>query len=282
MKKFLLLCVGFPAFVCAQPQLDTDLQSLVDAEWAFIKMAKEKNTRDAFISFLADSAVTFAAAPRIGKKHLEKQSDDASWLYWEPEYSDIAASGDFGFNAGPWELRENRSSEQAVAYGHFITVWKKVDGIWKAAIDIGIAHTKPELKEPWTTSSMPLKNVQATSKSILQRVVAEEQKFLKEYASKKLVAYSAFLSDEARIYRHQHQPSSGKDIVKIETPRAIDYKYVDGEISSSGDLAYVYGQALVEVLEEGKRRTVEGNYMRIWKKEDGKNWKIVVDVLRYL
>jgi len=281
MKVYLLFALLIPVTVQAQPLTDNDLQSLVDAEWAFINMAREKNTRDAFITFLADSAVTFGAAPRKGKTHLEKQSVDETWLYWEPEYSDIDASGNFGFNTGPWEFRKSRSSGEALAYGHFISVWQKENGAWRVIIDIGIAHTKPEEKKPWSTSSMQLKNLQGVSKSPMQRVIAEEQKFLKEYSAKRVAAYPGFLSSEARIFRHQFQPLSSAEYA-VETPRAKDFRFMDGNISPSGDLAFVYGQALIEILDNGKPKSLEGNYLRIWKKEDGKNWKIVVDVLSYL
>jgi ketosteroid isomerase-like protein len=282
MKKYMLLLVVAPLWTRAQTAHDQDLQSLVEAEWAFINMAKERNTRDAFLTFLSDSAVTFGAAARIGKSHLEKQSADETWLYWEPVYSDISAAGDFGYNTGPWELRKDRKSEEAVAFGQFTTVWKKQNGQWKALIDIGVTHTRPERKEAWSTSSVPLKNIQAVSKSMMQKVIAEEQRFIKEYHSKKTNSYPHHLSHEARLYRHQHHPVQAKDVVTANVPHASAYKFLDGQIASSGDLAYVYGQAMIELDQDGKVKVVEGNYMRIWKKEDGKNWKIVLDVLTYL
>lgn len=100
--------------------------SLVQAELDFIRMAAEKNTRDAFLAFLADDAVTFGPqGVRIGKEHLRKQKADSSWLWWTPVFTDIASDGSFGFNTGPWEYRVNRQDEKPVATGHFVTVWEK-------------------------------------------------------------------------------------------------------------------------------------------------------------
>jgi ketosteroid isomerase-like protein len=282
MKKLFLLLAILPLSIYAQNISDPDLQSLVNAEIAFANMAKEKNTRDAFITFLTDSAVTFGEQPRKGKKHLEKQKPDQGWLYWEPVYTDISASGDFGFNTGPWEFRQNRNEKDAVAYGRFSTVWRKENGQWKALIDIGISHAKPDRKDSLTTSSIQLKNVPAASKSIMQKVIAEEQKFIREFSLKKNAAYSTMLSDEAIVYRHQFQPFRGREIIGAKVPVATAYKFVDGEISSAGDLAYVYGKALIESRESGVTKNIDANYMRVWKKEDGKNWKIVLDVLTYL
>lgn len=282
MVRFYLYIFLFPTIVFAQSFEDPDLQSLVDAEWAFIRMAKERNTSDAFYAFLADSAVTFGAEPRIGKKHLVGQAINETWLYWEPVFTDISASGDFGFNTGPWELRENRTSPEAVAFGRFTSVWKKENGQWKVAIDMGIAHPKPIIKDSLVSSSIKLKNISGVAKSLFQKVIAEEQKFIREYATKNISAYAHTLSNEARVYRHQHLPLHGKDILKSNVSRATAFRFIDGEIASSGDLAYVYGKALIEIKEDNGSKKIDSHYMRIWKKEDGKNWKIVLDVLSYL
>ena len=52
-----------------------------------------------------------------------------------------------------------------------------------------------------------------------------------------------------------------------------------GDIASSGDLAYVYGKATFQVMKDGQQQTRNGSYMRFYKKEDGQNWKIVLDLL---
>lgn len=279
LKIFISVCM-IPGLAWSQSLQDPDLISLIDAERRFSEMAKEQNTRDAFLEFLSDSAVTFGKDARIGKKHLDLQKSEDSWLSWVPTYTDLAASRDFGFNTGPWELRENRSAPEPVAYGHFATVWEKENGIWKARIDIGISHPRPQETDSLMTSNVSLRNVQAVSKSIMQKVIAEEQKFIMDFARNSNAAYAHVLSEDSRIYRHQHLPVKGK--VVPENVKAVSYRFMDGDIASSGDLAYVYGKALIELREKGVLTSIDANYMRIWKKEDGKNWKIVVDVLTYL
>src|SRR5262249_14261402 len=101
-----------------------NLQAMVDAERAFIAMAKEQNTRDAFLFFLSDDAVTTGPeGPRTGKESIRNQPVSAGWLNWEVTYCDIAASGEMGYNTGPWEFRVQKTDETPVAYGEFHSIW---------------------------------------------------------------------------------------------------------------------------------------------------------------
>ena len=258
-----------------QTQTIDDLKGLVEAERAFIKMAKENNTRDAFISFLADDGVTFGNDIQKGKDYLTAQQPNESWLFWDPVYSVIAASGDFGFNTGPWEFRAKRTDEKAVAFGQFITVWKKVNGEWKAAIDIGIAHDNPADKEVWRASaikSVPAKPIDNNRDFIMTL----DRKFQAEFAQKNAAAYKQFLSPEARLYRQKRHPLISQQQVEEylnATPENISFTSIDASIASSADLAFVYGKAVVHGTE-----TRTAFFMRIWRIENGA-WKIVLDIV---
>lgn len=258
----------------SQSSADSNLQSLVDAEWTFINIAKEKNTRDAFIASLSDDAVTFGQNIQKGKDYLIAQQPNESWLYWEPVYSVIAASGDFGFNTGPWEFRVKRTDEKAVAFGQFVTVWEKVNGEWKAAIDIGISHDAPVNKEAWKTSlakSTPSKSIENKND-----VLALEKEFQNDLAKNGISVYKKFLSPEARLYRHKQQPLISTQQVESylnASPDNVSFTSVDGEIASTGDLAFIYGKAVVH--EKVDRNSF---FMRIWRKENDR-WKIVLDLV---
>jgi ketosteroid isomerase-like protein len=269
----------------AQEFADQNLQSLVNAERAFSKMAKEKSTREAFLTFFADNAVTSAPGkgPRIGKKHLEEQPANESWLYWEPIYSDIASSGDFGFNTGPWEFRQSRNDEKPIAFGDFVSIWKKnLQDEWKVVVDIGIAHPQAAEKTASTTSSMklyPPKKIVGNSK---KRLLEVEKKFIGDFIQNGNSAYAAVRSREARFYRTGNLPYVSEAIVEKllnEPSPKITYTLMDGEVSSSDDLAYVYGKTSYETTKDGVTQSREGTYMRFWKKEDGQHWKIVLDLL---
>lgn len=266
--------VAFALTLQGQTRIESPLKSLVDAEWIFINAAKETNTRDAFIASLAENAVTFGQEIQKGKDYLTAQPPNESWLYWEPVHSVIAASGDFGFNTGPWEFRQKRTDEKAVAFGQFVSLWKKINGVWKVAIDIGISHGAPTGKEIWKTSSL----ASTPSKSPVDKnaFITIDNQFQSELANNVAGTYRKFLSSEARLYRQKQEPMTNSISVEkylSSQPSKVTFTIVDGDIASTGDLAYVYGKAIVH-------ENVDRNsfFIRIWRKEN-QTWKIVVDLV---
>ncbi|HEX5170580.1 MAG TPA: DUF4440 domain-containing protein [Cyclobacteriaceae bacterium] len=280
MKQLILtvLSVVIIGACCAQEFTNPHLQSLVNTERAFAKLAKEKNTRTAFLTYLADESVTFGGGkPQNGKDQYSNRPEDESLLIWEPIYSDISASGDFGFNTGPWEFRGNRKDQEAVAYGDFVSVWKKqADGNWKLVIDLGVVHPKPKSSDTLKTTAMPLTQITSNINS-KDSFIKVEKDFLMAFAKLKSPAYESLLSEEARFFRTGVEPlTNSSDIHKllVDQDREIEYTLIDGDVASSGDLGYVYGTVLIK----GDNRISNGNYQRIWKKENG-SWKIVIDVI---
>src|SRR4026209_2370117 len=136
------------AFLTVFMQAQTPLQEMVQTEHAFARMAAEKNTRDAFMAFIADDGLLFRPGAVNGKKWMiehpvppPKDTDKKPLLAWQPKFAGMAASGDMGFTTGPWEAKEDIKDEKPQAYGHFVTVWKKqADGSWKFVVDLGISH----------------------------------------------------------------------------------------------------------------------------------------------
>lgn len=282
MKRILLSLFLVALFFCTEAQtIHPKLQSLLDAEWAFINLAKETNTRDAFWAQFTDETILFGEGPVNAKKSYENQKPNAGWLKWEPVYSDIATSGDFGYNTGPWEFRPAKTDENAVAFGHFVSMWKKQeDGSWKLLLDIGIDHSKPNSVPAWKTSlieSARKKNSEGDARGAFQKL---EQDFINAQLNNKASAYKESLSSEIRLYRPGKEPITKSSTVAsyLEQEPVVHYHFVDGNISSTADLAYAYGTAVVQLTPS---QTKAANYLRIWKNEKDKGWRIVLDLITY-
>ena len=139
----------------AQNSSNPDLQKMVNTERAFANLARKENTRKAFLTYLSDDAVVFEQGPVNGKKRWEERPQDDSKLDWDPEFADIAASGDLGYTTGPWEYRTHRTDKSPGAHGHFVSVWKKnPDGLFQNILDIGVNHPHDPESHPLKTSTI--------------------------------------------------------------------------------------------------------------------------------
>jgi ketosteroid isomerase-like protein len=280
MKYLAFLFIAVPLLTNAQT-FDANLQSMIDTELDFALMAKEKNTRDAFLTFLHEHAVTFGKEIQVGLKHYESQVPNSSWLSWKPEFADISASGDFGYDFGPWKLYPERTDSRPAAFGHFITIWtKNHDGKWKAVLDIGVSHAEGNDSIQIKTSVNKPRKVK---KGDFHSVTEIEEEFIQDFSANGDSAYIAIASEEMKLFRSGKLPiTSAPEIAEFfKADNAdIDYVIAGGSIAKSKDMAYVYGTATIKNSKDGHIATTNGFYLRVWKKEDGRHWKIVLDVLR--
>jgi len=263
------------------------LQEMVKTEQAFSKMAEEQNTREAFMTFIADDGLLFRPGAVNGKKwmieHPVPPSDKKPLLAWQPKFAGMAASGDMGFTTGPWEAKEDIKDEKPQAYGHFVTVWKKqADGSWKFVVDLGISHPQsggPQtLWQPVATNKdISFKPVDQASalKELLDRDRQFSAELVKEGLAKTFLAYA---SSEIRLYLAGELPYVGSqavaEVLAKKKPR-IKWDLINGDVSRAGDLGYTHGT--YEVTHDSKDVNERGSYVRIWQKQGG-TWRVVIDV----
>ncbi|HEV7844168.1 MAG TPA: nuclear transport factor 2 family protein, partial [Pyrinomonadaceae bacterium] len=163
MKKalpfLLLVALSISALAFQQKSVrSSDLDSLVNTERAFARRAAEEGTRDAFLAFLADDGIVFAPGPTNGKKSWEARPSRPGLLSWGPIYADISVAGDMGYDTGPWEFRPKGAEDKPVAFGNFMTIWKKQpDGTFKFMLDLGISNPQPVTAQTLSFSNVKSK-----------------------------------------------------------------------------------------------------------------------------
>jgi ketosteroid isomerase-like protein len=95
----------------------------------------------AFASWFADDAVTLnnGKPATLGQRAI---AANAQWdprdyqLTWSPEGAQMGPSGDTGFTWGHYDATSKDTHGQPVTLGgRYITFWKKVNGVWKVALD---------------------------------------------------------------------------------------------------------------------------------------------------
>jgi len=275
-----ILCTA----VIAQAQ--TPLEEMVKTEQAFSKMAADKNTREAFMTFIADDGLLFRPGAVNGKKwmleHPVPPSDKKPLLAWQPNFAGMSASGDMGFTTGPWEAKPDVNDPKPSAYGHFVTVWKKQpDGTWKFVVDLGISHPQSggpqtlwhptEKVEPSTTTVESAKAVKAlVDRDRILSLAALEYGLAK--------AFESHASPDVRVYRTGNIPFIGRSASE-EALKKISGKLksqpIGGDVSRAGDLGYTHGT--YEISDAADKVVERGSYVRIWRNQGGA-WRVVLDV----
>ena len=290
MKRIytLISLLMFASLMFAQtPGKSSLITAMVETERAFAKASKEKGSNPAFRDFIADDGILFRPKAVKGKEwliaHPPPASDKRPWLHWEPSFAFMARSGDMGYTFGPWEYRADIKDAEPVAFGHFLTVWKKqLDGSWKFAVDLGISHPKPGGAAP---PLQMLDHYVATSRAVSVNreragLIAREKRMSAAGArqGQQIAFFASNATSDVHIFRPNKLPFVG-DFVPMEVldprPNAWTWDVEFADVSSAGDLGYSYGTYKLAAL--GARPAESGNYLRIWRKEGGV-WKVAVDL----
>jgi len=92
-------------------------------------------------------------------------------------------------------------------------------------------------------------------------------------------AFLAYASEEGILLRPNRMPIEGKTEITAFFNEFSDEEFIltwepyGGDISASGDIGFTYG---IYTYEQDTIRS-KGTYTSVWKKEDGGNWKFVLD-----
>lgn len=266
-----------------EPDSASDLKSMAEAERSFARMAVTNGVRDAFVENFSDEAIIFRPGPVKGRPVWQQRKPLGMMIRWEPEYVDIAASGDFGYSTGPAEYLGVKPLSPPLGYGYFISIWtKQPDGKWKVALDVGTEVPtlgNSEIKLHFPQGADKKQTFIAVNKDTEKKALLKfDDDFDKIYAKVKTPeVFMKNVLSGARFYREGQFPQTHSDSVKmiLTQSKDISWKPMDGAVANSGDMGYTYGSYK---LQKEASSSEEGYYLRIWKK-DNKDWKIVIELL---
>lgn len=150
------LATALVASGCAAkaPAVDTaaEAQAVRDRSAEWLKLAQAKDaaaiatgvyTADAVTMF--DGQIRKGAAEIQAGMEAETAAMPNSTISWTTSDVRVSSSGDMAWETGSWNFDPDGDGEQPSMSGEFITVWTKVDGVWRAAADAG---TSPKAGEP--------------------------------------------------------------------------------------------------------------------------------------
>ena len=286
MKAILLVPFFVASSVMAQqPDSTSSLYSMREAEWNFARQSVMFGRNAAFVYNLADSSVMFT--DRWVKNSLQlwkERKAEPVVLKWEPEFMDIAASGDFGISTGPWELQEFRPNTKPLSTGYFLTVWKKQsDGEWKVILDAGTLT--PALKDVPHKFIFPpgadrdIENAPRIDTAQSGRELTERDKQLAEEWEQNSpgVGIHIFLARDARMQQNGYLPTMNNDTINKwigQRLKSIRFISEGSGAASSGDLGYTYG--LLEI----PGNPSAGYFIRIWKRQQSQ-WLVTMELYNF-
>lgn len=250
------------------------LDELVRSELAFADRARASGVKEAFLEFLHDDAVMFRPGPVKAKEMWNARESPPIRLAWYPSHAEVAASGDFGWTAGPWTIRDSAGSDDVRAAGHFVTVWRKFSGEgWKVVLDVGVSHAIPEASPPLfdVERSKRVAAVGEPGGIAAAGAPGAEMIFIRLAADSGLVrAYGIATGTNPVFFREGMLPvESRSDAVKRGPRGCGGFVRLGGGESASGDMGYSYGSCAGD--------SVAGHYVRIWRRTAA-TWSIVLDL----
>jgi ketosteroid isomerase-like protein len=287
MKAILLLPLLLASSLMAQePDSSSALFSMREAERNFARESVMYGRNASFAeNFAEESAIFTDKWLKNGKQYSKDRKASPVVLKWEPEFMDISASRDFGISTGPWEAQEYRPNTSPLATGYFLTVWKKQSGgDWMVILDAGSETPVKQGSQhsfsfpPGADKTIPVPpaiNVEVSCKELLDR----EKQILTEWQKSRVIStYTSFLAPNARIQFNKHLPTTNPDTINVRIAhldKTLIWKSVGVGAATSGDMGYTYGI----LVNSGIPDLTKGHYVRIWKKQPGANWNIVLEMI---
>lgn len=123
--------------------VERERSALLEADIAFAEATAERGA-DGWVSYFAEEGVMFRPGGAVvGRDSIRAMvtawfADDAFALTWEPTHAEVSTSGDLGFTYGRYRSTGSDSEgNEVIGMGSYVTIWRKQDGRWLVALDIG-------------------------------------------------------------------------------------------------------------------------------------------------
>jgi ketosteroid isomerase-like protein len=283
-----LMSATIGAAVMGQESVDlpVPLLQMVEAERAFAARARVVGWKNAFLEYLADTAVGFDGTESgPARDQIRRQPDPPKdlQLLWEPRYGDVAASGELGYLTGPVTSINPSRNQGMPRYSNYASVWKRQgDGSFKVVMDVGIPTPDSVPFPPGVTRPPQANRYTGPADAKAQAALREADGTLTERARKdQAEAYRGRLAPGARLHRAGLMPMTTETNILQWLGRQPPYASGEtryAETAGSGDLGYTWGS--YSLTPPGSATSENGFYVRVWSRDSGGAWKVALDVLQ--
>jgi ketosteroid isomerase-like protein len=282
MKPMLSFVLPWLSLLAAAPAAPPSPATLVEHENVFARDVAESGVRDAFLKWLSPKAVVFRPGPVNGHKAYSESKPSHAVLAWTPAYAALSRGGDLGWTTGPWSWSRDKGSDP-VAWGEYLSVWKRQeDGGFKAVLDAGISHDKPQ-GAPAAVVQFEPAEMPRTGRGPLDRRRTLWKADSDFGALAKLggvsMALEKYGGDGLVLLREGMQRVTGRgaacDTVRAREGSATLMSLAQF-LSESGDLGYTYGSFVTGPVAEPD----SAYYVHVWHRGTAKPWELVVELVQ--
>ncbi|NCI48374.1 nuclear transport factor 2 family protein [Sediminibacterium roseum] len=273
MKKHLVL-LSATTLLAASAYSQKTIKGLIGAERAFASFTESHTIREGFLQFLDSTGLIFSRGNAINAfEAFGKQKAGPAVLSWEPAFAIISASGELGVTTGPFTVKAS-VADTVSGRGNFSSVWKvNGAGDWKNMVDLGVNYTKKAGAVQQVQEIVLAKQV--IPRISFSEIMEMDNKFNQAIKEKSGNILLTQLSADSWLNAEGETPVIGTNLITnflLHIPEAIAFTPNAGGISSSGDLAYVYG-----TVQNGTKKE---NYLRVWANRN-KKWRVVLQTIKW-
>ena len=272
------------------------LEAMADTEREFAQRAREVGWKQAFLDYFSESAVGYNGE-EVGpaKEQIRGNPDPPKdhQLIWEPRYGDVARSGELGFLTGPSRnILPSRNNGQP-RHGVYASVWKRErDGTFRVVMDVGITTPRAATFPEGFTRAPAANRFAGDLNDRTPPLSAADSVLNSDLRTGAVRAYRGRLAPGVRFHRPLTMPVLGEAAVLRFLANQPRYDQIDSgyaESAQSGDLGYTWGTWNRRLPRAGgragaggtgsKERFETGFYTRVWVRDRGGQWKVILDVL---
>jgi uncharacterized protein (TIGR02246 family) len=130
--------------------LNAEEQAIRSISMKWLEFEKNSDAASSAALF-ADDGIAYSAniEPAVGPAAIEeafaksREKNPGLVVDWATDRVEVAASGDLAVEYGSYKVSSPEQDASQEDYGKYVTVYRKVNGTWKVAADIGTS-TKPK------------------------------------------------------------------------------------------------------------------------------------------
>jgi len=250
------------------------IRGLVNAEIQFAFFTASHTVKEGFLNYMDSAGVIFRQGNEMNAwEAYQKQKAGPGILSWEPAFAVISASGDLGATTGPYEFRP-KAGDTVAGRGSYTSIWHfNSRGEWKNLADLGVSYPMayPAIQQVKEISLPKIKSPGLR----YEEVLLLDQKFNTAIQEKNIGGWMQYISTDSWLNIDGQKPATGmlqitEALQKI--PKGLILSSRAGEISSTKDLAYIYGTVI--------NATKKENYLRVWIYRNSQ-WQAILQTIKW-